>query len=103
MGETARKERAPRAPRAPRLYQRRWCRPCRDCGSVIVFLDETRPPIKGKPRPKWVMVDIFGVRDGVPMPWDGAVAFNTALHVEHSCFARRQKLAWIIRQAEDDI
>ena len=104
MPRKTRNPRKPRKPRAQRLYQRRWCRPCKVCGALIVFLDETRPPINGKPRSPWVMVELYGQRDGQPAFWDGAICFNPAVHVEHtSCPAMKKRVAWRIRQANDDI
>lgn len=100
----ARKPRKPRKPRVQRLYKRRWCRPCHACGVLIVFLDETRPPIEGKPRSPWALVELYGHRDGQPAFWDGAVFFNPAVHVEHtSCPAMRKRVSWRIRQAREEI
>lgn len=86
-----------------RLWQRRWCRPCKDCGAVIVFLDETRPALAGKPRGPWAICELYGTRDGVLMPWDGGIAYNPALHVIHVCVREKRRISWIIRQQEYDL
>lgn len=104
MDPAPKKERKPRAPRQRRLYQRRWCRPCKECGTLIVFLDETRPPINGKARGQWAAIEIFGVRDGEPSFWDGGIAYDPSRHVIHtSCPAVRRRLRWLIERAQDDI
>lgn len=91
-------------PKPKRLWQRRWCRPCKDCGAPIVFLDETRPPINGKPRGQWTLVELYGTRDGALMPWMGEIAFDPRLHVEHrDCPRVRKRLSWILRQVSDDL
>jgi hypothetical protein len=86
-----------------RLWQRRWCRPCRDCSVPIVFLDETRPPINGKPRGKWAVCELYPERDGQLLPWDGSIAYSPRDHVLHVCASDRRRLAWIIRKESQDI
>lgn len=87
-----------------RLWTRRWCRPCKDCGTPIVFLDNPRPPVPGKKWSQWTLVELYGERDGVLMPWNGEIAYDARLHVEHlDCPRRKRRLAWILRQKEDDI
>jgi len=98
-----RKPRKPRAPRQQRLYTRRWCKPCVGCGEPIVFLQETRPPINGKPRPEWVACELYGTKNGELAPWDGSACFNPAVHVPHTdCPLKRRRLSWILRQKEAD-
>lgn len=104
MDPAPKKERKPRAPRQRRLYQRRWCRPCKGCGTLIVFLDETRPPINGKPRNQWAPVEILGQKNGEPSFWDGSIAYNPSIHVLHvECPRVRKRVRWLIERANDDL
>ena len=87
-----------------RLFTRRWTRPCKECGEIIVFLENSRALKPGKRWQRWVLVEMFGERDGEPMFWDGGVVFDPRVHVEHlSCPMVRRKKAWLIRRAQEDI
>ena len=89
--------------RPKRLWQRRWCRPCKDCQTPIIFLDETRPSVNGKPRGKWVVVEMYPERDGELLPWNGAIAYSPKDHVIHICVRERRRISWLIRQKDDDL
>ena len=91
-------------PKAKRLWQRRWCRPCKACGTPIVFLDNPRPPKPGKKWSPWTLVELYGERDGVLMPWNGEIAFDPRLHVEHlECPIVKRRKAWLIQRAKEDL
>lgn len=92
------------APKAKRLWNRRWARPCKSCGTPIVFLDNTRPVVPGKKWSQWVLVELYGERDGKLMPWEGEIAFDPRVHVEHlQCPMVRRRRAWLIDRATSDI
>lgn len=88
-----------------RLWRRRWTAPCKECGAIIVWLDNPEPPAAGKKWSPWRMVEVFGERDGAPLFWDGSIAYNPKLHVDHYplCGAYRRRLAWIIRREREDL
>jgi len=87
-----------------RLWQRRWCRPCKDCGTPIVFLDNPRAPVPGRKWSQWALVELYGERDGVLMPWNGEISLDLRLHVEHTdCPRVRRRKAWLIARATEDI
>ncbi len=88
-----------------RLWRRRWTAPCKECGAIIVWLDNTQPQEVGKKWSPWKMVEVFGVRNGEPLFWDGGIAYNPRVHVDHwpNCTRQRQKLAWIIRREREDL
>jgi hypothetical protein len=88
-----------------RLWRRRWTAPCSECGTIVVWLDNTQPPVTGKRWSPWKMVEVFGERDGESRFWDGSIAFDPSRHVDHYplCVRSRRRLAWILRQKEDDI
>jgi len=91
-------------PKAKRLWIRRWARQCRACGTPIVFLDNPRPAVPGKKWSKWVLVELYGERDGELMPWNGEIAFDQRVHVEHlDCPMVKRKIAWRIRRATEDL
>ena len=90
--------------RPKRLWIRRWARPCRSCGTPIVFLENTRPPVPGKKWSKWALVELYGERDGVLMPWNGEIAYDPRFHVLHlECPEVRKRKAWLIRRATEDL
>jgi hypothetical protein len=87
-----------------RLWQRRWASICKDCGCPIIFLDNSQPAVPGKRWSPWTVVELYGQRDGELLPWGGEIAYDPARHVKHAdCPRVRRRLAWILRQKEDDI
>ena len=100
----ARMPRKPRKPRAPRLYTRRWARLCDDCGKALVFLDNPGPRLEGHHYQEWIPVELYGERDGVPMRWNGEIAYDERFHVRHlDCPGARMRLAGKLRRIHDDI
>lgn len=87
-----------------RLWQRRWAKICRTCGTPVIFLDNTQGPVVGKKWSPWVLVELYGERDGVLMQWGGEIAYDPRFHVRHdACPEVRRRTAWLIRHAKDDI
>lgn len=87
-----------------RLWQRRWASICKDCGCPIIFLDNSQPAVPGKRWSPFVPVEIHGQRDGEPLFWMGEIAYDPSRHVKHQdCPRTRRRIAWILRQKEDDI
>jgi len=87
-----------------RLWQRRWANICRSCGTPIIFLDNPEPPVDGKKWSPWVLVELYGERDGELLGWSGEIAYDRRLHVKHTdCPAMKRRIAWRIRRAEEDL
>lgn len=88
-----------------RLWRRRWAKVCDACGTPIVFLDNPEPIVEGKKRPAFKAVELYGERDGVLMPWNGEIAFDRRVHVEHkpNCSAHKRRVAWLIRRDAEDL
>jgi len=85
-----------------RRWSRRWAKMCDDCGSILVFLENSQPPIPGKRWSPWALVEIFGVRDGEPCFWDGSISYDPRVHVLHNnCVRNRRRIAWTIRNKVD--
>lgn len=86
-----------------RLNIRRWTRPCKDCGTIVVFLENPKGPVLGEKWSRWLLIEMFGVKNGEPAFWDGAVVYNPAVHVRHVCVRERRRIAWFIRNSQDDL
>ena len=86
-----------------RLSVRRWTRACKDCGEIIVFLENPRGPVVGEKWSRWILVEMFGVKNGEPAFWDGSVVYRPDVHVRHVCIREKRRLSWLIRQRDDDL
>ena len=84
-----------------RRWQRRWATICKDCGTAILFLDQTQPPVPGKKWSPWVACELYPERDGELLPWNGAISYSPRDHVKHICVSHRRKLAWVIRNKQE--
>ena len=87
-----------------RLWQRRWATICRDCGCPVLFLDNTQPPVAGKKWSPWVVVELYGQRDGELLQWGGEIAYDPRLHVKHQdCPRQKRRLARFLAKINEDI
>jgi hypothetical protein len=87
-----------------RLWNRRWAKICRSCGTPVLFLDNPEGPKPGKKWSPWVVVEMYGERDGELMGWNGEIAYDPRFHVRHdACPEVRRRLAWRIRRATEDL
>jgi hypothetical protein len=87
--------------RPKRLTQRRLTRACHDCGAILIWLDNPKGPVAGEKWSRWVMIEAYGTKDGVLMPWDGSIVFRADKHVKHVCVRDRRRIGWLIRNKAD--
>lgn len=87
-----------------RRWQRRWANICKDCGCPLIFLDRVTPQSDGRKASPWVPTEIYGTKNGELAPWQGEIAFDPRIHVEHrDCIGRKRRLARFLTRIQDDI
>lgn len=87
-----------------RLWNRRWAKTCKDCGCPVIFLDNTQPAVPGKRWSPWVVVELYGQRDGELLPWGGEIAYDPRKHVKHQdCIGQKRRLARFLARITEDI